>query len=163
MTDFRMNQNKPIGSRNLTTIAGYNVKRPPAPKPEPPKRKFEVVRPLPPDLVFGPEDGLQFKGSLSDNIVSVADAANVGTPGSKMPEDAPATDDMPVQMDTPAVDEMLSTEVPAEEESETTDDETQGPPEEDVDTAEEEPEVDEETEVEPEDEDNDEVEDEESE
>jgi hypothetical protein len=51
MTDFRMNKNKPIGSKTLSTIAGLNVGRRPKPVLAPalvlaPKQAFEVT----PDL-----------------------------------------------------------------------------------------------------------------
>jgi len=51
MRDFRMNKNKPLGSKNLTTIAGFSQKREsepeptpePVPVPEPIIEKVEVV------------------------------------------------------------------------------------------------------------------------
>ena len=52
MTDFRMNKSEPIGSRNLSTIAGFTSARRPKPVPKPIEEKFEVT----PDLLEAVEN-----------------------------------------------------------------------------------------------------------
>lgn len=114
MPDFRMNKNKPIGAKNLTTVAGYTAMRrskPPAPKEEPKVPEFDVVMPDGNDIEVRMEGELPTQVEITETDVHPDSAMGVALQAGVLSGDILSTAEVEELADDGPTDDSGSTGV----------------------------------------------------